>query len=86
MQWLSALKFALSRIHCQNSYGRHLKSKRRLEWHRQKIRRQAEFDRANKQLMTERMVEIPEYPELGLTKVPGFSSLFGKTNNQKPEI
>jgi len=87
LQWLAAVRLALSRIHCQESYGRSLKSKRRLEWHRQKIRRQMEWERTNEMLLAEKMVELPEYPELGgLTKTIGFSTDFGRRTPNKQEI
>lgn len=56
-QWLSSFKLALSRLYCRESYGRHLRNKRRLEWHRLRIRRQMEEDRAKDTLMMEKMEE-----------------------------
>lgn len=55
-QWLTSVKLALSRLHCQESYGRHLRNKRRLEWHRIRIRRQVESDRAREMLRAEKLV------------------------------
>ncbi|CAL8077657.1 unnamed protein product [Orchesella dallaii] len=57
-QWLTAIRLALSRLHCQESYGRHLRNKRRLEWHRIRIRRQIESDRAREMLRAEKLARL----------------------------
>ncbi|CAG7725678.1 unnamed protein product [Allacma fusca] len=57
-QWVTSLKMALSRLHFQESYGRYLRNKRRLEWHRIRIRRQVEDERAREMLMAEKLARI----------------------------
>ena len=57
-QWMSSLRLAISRFHCKESYGRYLRNKRRLEWHRIRIRRQMEDNRIREMLMTEKLVRL----------------------------
>ncbi len=55
-QWISSLHLTLSRLHCQESYGRYLRNKRRLEWHRVRIKRQFEIEKTKEMLEAEKTV------------------------------
>ncbi|OXA65026.1 switch-associated protein 70 [Folsomia candida] len=57
-QWIASLRLALSRLNCQESHGRYLKDKRRLEWHRVRIKREIETERSREMFEAEKMARL----------------------------